>query len=93
MLVAIVTRLAPGLRDDLGFLCVVLGVEHDVLQAFALQHLRHTLELLDGDGADERGTALRRLEDVVDDGVPLFALGAIDQVRVPRCGPAGGWSE
>ena len=36
MLVAIVTcALASGLRDDLGFLLVILRIQHDVLHAGA----------------------------------------------------------
>ena len=35
--------LAAGLRDDLGFLRVILRVQHDVLQALALEHVRHAL--------------------------------------------------
>jgi hypothetical protein len=39
--------LAAGLRDDFGFLRVILGVEHDVLRALLLEHGGHTLGLLD----------------------------------------------
>ena len=35
--------LAPGLRDDLGFLRVVLRVEHDVLDAALAQQRRQAL--------------------------------------------------
>ena len=35
--------LAAGLRDDLGFLRVVLGVQHHVLDAAPLQHRRQAL--------------------------------------------------
>ncbi len=82
MLVAMVTApLRPGLRDDFGFLRVILGVEHDVLRALALQHVRDTLGLFDRHRADQRGTAqLGGLDDVVDDRRPLFGFGAIDEV-------------
>ena len=49
--------LAAGLRDDLGFLRVVLRVEHDVLRALPLQHVRDALGLLDRDRADQRRAA------------------------------------
>ena len=45
--------LAARLRDDLRFLLVVLGVEHDVLDAAQLQQLRQPLRLLDRDRADQ----------------------------------------
>ena len=94
MLVAIVTvPLRPGLRDDLGFLRVVLGVQHDVLDAAPLQHRREPLGLLDRDGADEhRPALLLLLDDVVDDRVVLLALGAVDEVRLLDADAAAGWS-
>ena len=51
--------LAAGLRDDLGLLRVVLGVQHDVLDAAALQQRRQALRLLDRDRADQHRPALR----------------------------------
>ena len=73
--------LAAGLRDDLGFLRVVLRVEHDVLRALLLEHARDTLGLFDRDRADQHRAALfGGLDDVVDDRRPLLFLGAIDEV-------------
>ena len=74
--------LAAGLRDDLGFLRVVLRVQDDVLDAAQLQQLRQPLRLFDRDRADEdRPALLLLLEDVGDDRVVLLALGAVDGVR------------
>ena len=42
-----------GLGDDLRFLLMVLGVEHVVLDALALEHAGEQLVLLDGHGADQ----------------------------------------
>ena len=73
--------LAARLRDDLGFLRVVLRVEDDVLDAAQLEQLREPLRLLDRDRADQdRPALLLLLEDVVDDRVVLLALGAVDGV-------------
>ena len=73
--------LAAGLGDDLGFLRVVLGVEHDVLDAAQLQQLRQPLGLLDRDGADERRAALLLLlDDVGDDRLVLLLLRPVDRV-------------
>ena len=75
--------LAAGLRDDLGFLRVVLRVQHDVLDAALLEQRRQPLRLLDRDGADQRRPARRLLlEDVVDDRLVLLALGPVDEVRL-----------
>jgi hypothetical protein len=63
MLVAMVTRaLAAGLGHDLGFLLVILGVQHDVLDAFFLQQLGEPLRFLDG-----RRTHQHRLPRLVPD--------------------------
>ena len=73
--------LASGLRDDLGFLRVVLGVQDDVLDAAQLQQLREPLRLLDRDRADEhRPALLLLLDDVGDDRLVLFLLGPVDRV-------------
>ena len=73
--------LAARLRDDLGFLRVVLRIEDDVLDAAQLQQLREPLRLLDRDRADQhRPPLLLLLEDVGDDRVVLLALGAEDGV-------------
>jgi len=45
-----------GLRDDLRFLGVVLGVENDVLDAALLEQRRQPFGLLDRDRADQRRT-------------------------------------
>ncbi len=66
--------LAAGLRDDLGFLRVVLRVEHDVLDAALAQQRRQPLGLLDRHRADQRRPpGLLLLEDVVDDRLVLLA--------------------
>ena len=70
-----------GLRDDLGFLRVILRVQHDVLDAALLEQGRQPFRLLDRDRADQRRPAGRLLlDDVVDDRFVLLALGAVDQV-------------
>ena len=86
--------LAAGLRDELGFLRVVLRVQHDVLvgaaagrraalQAAPVEHRRQLLGLLDRDGADEHRPALRVLvDDLGDDRVPLLRLGPVDEIGV-----------
>ena len=72
---------ATRLRDNLGFLRVVLGVQHDVLHTLALEHRREQFRFLDRDGAHEHRTPLGLLlRDVLDDGVVLFALRAEDRV-------------
>jgi hypothetical protein len=48
---------APGLRDDLGFLRVELGVQHDVLDAAPLEHAGELFGLLNRHRADERRPA------------------------------------
>ena len=82
MFVATVTAaLASGIRDDRGLALVVLGVEHLVADAAAAQLLGEVLGLLDRDGADEHRLALLvALDDVVDDGLVLRLLGAVDEV-------------
>ena len=73
--------LAAGLGDDLGFLRVVLGVQHDVLDAALAQQGRQPLGLLDRHRADQRRPArLLLLEDVADDRLVLLPLGAVDEV-------------
>ena len=73
--------LAPGLRDDLRFLRVILGVQNDVPDAALLEQLREPLGLLDRDRADETGPPfLLLLQDVGDDGFVFLALGAVDGV-------------
>ena len=73
--------LAAGVGDDRGLALVLLGVEHLVPDAALLQLLGEVLALLDRHGADEHGLAgVVALGDVVDDGVVLRDLGAVDEV-------------
>ena len=73
--------LRAGLRDDLGFLLVVLGVQDDVLDAAQLQQLRQPLRLFDRDRADERRPALLLLlDDVGDDRLVFFLFRPVDRV-------------
>ena len=97
--------LAAGLGDELGFLGVVLGVQHDVLvdaaagrraalQSAPVEHRRDALGLLDRDGADEHRPALLvLLDDLGDDRVPLFLLRPVDEVGILDAGQADGWVE
>ena len=72
---------AAGLRDDAQFLLVELGVEDLVRDAAPLEHGRQHLGLLDGHGADEdRPALLGHLDDLVDQGVELGRLVAVDEV-------------
>ncbi len=72
-----------GLGDDLGFALVELGVEHDVLDALALEDVREQLGFFDRGGADE-DWLLRFVEflDFVGDGEVFFFRGAEDDVGV-----------
>ena len=73
--------LAAGLGDDRGLALVLLGVEDLVRDALAAQLVGEVLALLDRDGADEHRLPLGiPLGDVVDDGVELRLLGAVDEV-------------
>ena len=73
--------LAAGLGHDLGFLRVVLRVQHDVPDAALAEQGGEPFGLLDRHGADQRRPArLLLLEDVVDDRVELFLLGPVDEV-------------
>ena len=61
MLVAMVTAPRwPAVGDDLGFLLVVLGVQHVVLDAAPLEHARQQLADLDADRADQHRLARAR---------------------------------
>src|SRR5262249_57092431 len=60
--------LAPGLRDDVGLVLVVLGVEHRVLDLLLREDARDGAALLDARRTDQDGLAERvLLEDLVDD--------------------------
>ena len=70
-----------GLRDDFRFLHVMLGVEHVVRHARAHQKLRNKFRSLDGNGAHQHGLAgLVQFLDRLDNGLHLFAAGAVDEV-------------
>ena len=57
---------AAGLRDDVRFALVLLGVEHLVRDAGLLEQLREVLGFFDGDRADQHGlAALVKLADAV----------------------------
>ena len=82
MLVATVTApLCPASATILASLGVLLGVQHRVRDAALLQQAGQLLGLLDRDGADQDRLALLvPLGDVLDDGVVLRLLGAVDEV-------------
>ena len=74
---------ASGLGDEFGFALVLLGVEHDVADAFALQDGGEALGFFDGDGADQdRLLRLVQIADVVGGSFEFFFLGAVDDVGV-----------
>src|SRR5690606_20124380 len=74
---------ATGLGDDLGFLVVVLGVEHLVLDAFLLQQARDVFGAFDGRRAhQDRATVVLTILDIGDDRRVLLFLGQVDQVVV-----------
>ena len=73
----------PGLGHDLGFLGVLLGVEHLVRQLGLRQQVRDQLGVLDRRRAHQhRLAALVAVADVVDDRVVLFLGGLVDEVVV-----------
>ncbi len=73
--------LSSSLRHELGFLRVVLRVQHDVLDAPALELRRQLLGLLDGDRADQdRTPGLLLGQNVVDDRLVLFRPRPVDRV-------------
>ena len=82
MLVATVTApLRAGHRHNRRLSGVVLGVEHLVLDALRGQQLAQVLGLLHAGGAHQHGlTLLMPLDDVLDDGIELRLLGAVDAV-------------
>ena len=72
-----------GLGDDLGLALVEFGVEHDVLDAFALEDVREQFGLFDRGGADEDGLIdFVEFFDLVGDGEVFFFYGAEDDVGV-----------
>ena len=82
MLVAIVIApVWPASSMMCGLALVLLGVEHVVRHAVALEQAREHLADLDRHGADEHRLALLvALDDVVDDGGELLLLGREDEV-------------
>ena len=87
--------LAAGLGDDLGFLRVVLRVQHHVLDARAACSMRRE------PSRTSRSTRCRPapagpfaccLEDLVDDRVALLVLGAVDEVGLLDAHQSAGWS-
>src|SRR5436190_11114865 len=74
---------APGLRHDLGFLGVLLGVEHRVRQLGLLQQAREQLGVLDRRRADEHRLAARvAIADVLDYRLELLARRLVDEVEL-----------
>ena len=75
------TQLA-GLGDDLGFLLVILGVQDGMGHAAPLQQGREILALLNRDGTDQDRLALLVAgADLVDDGLVLADVAAVDHIR------------
>ena len=78
------------LCDDLGFLLVVLGVEHLMLDAAALEQGAQLLGVLDRDGADQDRLALVvALFDLFDNGVELALCGSCRRHPADRFGCTG----
>src|SRR5437867_11968170 len=72
-----------GLRDDLRFLRVLLGVEHLLLQAGLVQQARDELGVLDRRRAHQhRLAALVAVLDVLGDRLVLLARGLVDEVEL-----------
>ena len=84
MLVAIVTvALRPACATISASCAWYLAFKHDMLDATPLEHRRELFGLLDRDGADEDRASLSLfLENVVDDGLVLLALGAENGIRL-----------
>ena len=82
----------PGVLDDGGLALVVLGVQHLVLDAAALEQPRQMLGHFDRDRADQHRLAgAVPLDDVVDRGRKLLFLGLVDLVVLvePHHRPVG----
>ena len=74
---------SPGLRDDLGLLFVVLGVEDVVVDLLLVEHPAEGFGLFDAGRADQHGlTPVVALDDLFDDGVELLVVTAVDDVVV-----------
>ena len=70
-----------GFGHHLCFQCVLLGVEHVVLDAAELEHAAQQLRNLDRRGADQYRTALaHEADNLLDDGIVFLALGLVDEV-------------
>ena len=70
-----------GLGHDLGFLLVILGVEHLMAHAAQLDEVGEHFAGFHVDGAHQNRLAgLVTLDDLLDDGVELAALGLVDHV-------------
>ncbi len=74
---------APRLGDDFGLALVILGVEHEMLDAGLLELFRHPLGLFDRNRADQhRLSALVAILDFLDHRVELLVLGLVDDVVI-----------
>ena len=72
-----------GLRHDVGFARMLLGVEHLVRQLLLVQQLVDDFGVLDRGGADQhRLAALVAVADVLDGRFVLFARGLVDAVQL-----------
>ena len=72
---------STGLRDDLGFFFVVLGVQDLVVDTFLLEQVGHVLGGFDGRGTDQDRTAMgHAFLDVGDDRGVLLVGGQVHQV-------------
>src|SRR5579864_4542027 len=75
--------LASGLRHNLGFALVILGIQHDVLDALLLQKLREAFGFFDRGGTNQhRLVALIEPLNLIRGGEIFFLLGAIHNVRI-----------
>ena len=75
--------LAAGLRHDVGFALVILGVQHFVPHAHLLQDAGELLGLFDRNGADQHRLALLvELLDLFGGVAELLLFGAVDDVRI-----------
>jgi hypothetical protein len=93
MLVAMVIIFgAAGLRHDVGFAGVLLGVEHLVRQAGLVEQLVDDFRVLDRRRAHQhRLAALVAFADVLDRRLVLLARGLVDAIELVVAA-AGGWA-